>query len=76
MLPAGYTLVSDLPPMAYESAPFDKKTVTVILSISIIIAYMLSLSSQALFGMIKNLQYSVHLALFEIPFTAKTWFLF
>ena len=62
--------------MAYESVPLDKETFKAMLSISFLTAYIFNLSSQALFAMIKNLQYSVHLALFDIPFTHKTWELF
>ena len=44
-----------------------------ILSISFITTYAAGISAQNLFAMIKNLQYSVHIALYDIEFTHGTW---
>lgn len=41
-----------------------------------VVQYLVGFTQAHLFGMIKNLQISTHLALYSVPFTANTWVIF
>ena len=75
--PNGYTTISELPLQSDESLPtMDLSNLSTFVLSVFLIQYVLGFTKSKLFGMIKNLQISTHLALFNVPFTANTWVIF
>lgn len=70
-------MASELPLQTDESLPvFDLSNLSTFVLSVFVVQYLVGFSQSRLFGMIKNLQFSTHLALFNVPFTQNTWVMF
>ena len=76
-VPSGYTNVHKLPLQIDKSIPgVDLQNLNAFVVFTFILQQFLGFAQAKLFGMIKNLQITVHLALFYVPFTENTWEIF